>query len=144
MRLDFFMLADRAENDESGKLVIYGAGVTHVRVDSLPASLSLLVAVARFLWDEEDAARTPPRMVRLRWTAPTGDAVDAPAMEAVPPAFATGHEGEERATFYIVAMPNITFPAAGVYRVALVLEDETLSERTLVVFSEAPVEDLGP
>lgn len=136
MRLDLFVLADEVETDESGKLTITGAGVSHVRGPELPVRVAKLAAVARLIAEPGDFG-TDVRL-RTRWVEPDGTIFDRrsdsiiPAERVRPP-----EDDKERAFFFVFSFGELQFDQRGPHRLQLLVNDEVLGERVLEVLQEA-------
>jgi hypothetical protein len=150
MRLDFIMLADAAETDETGKLQIQGGAIGHIVLPHLPARLPQLVVVARLLIEEGDRRGTHTLQARI--SLRDGDDVEvlapavipAGALDRAPPP----HEGEVQTITVIATFPAPSFTHYGQHVAELVIDDRTMGRVVFAVWPEAvphgdvPLEDL--
>ena len=134
MKLDFFLLADQIERGEDEKLSVVGGLVTHVRVDSVPTQIRLASA-ARLLIEDEDSAAEQPFELFIRLVPPEGVELRSNPV-VIPPEALSGevlHPGEERSVLVIGDLNGLPIAVSGLHRLQLVLNDEVISERSLVV-----------
>ncbi|MFL5910080.1 MAG: DUF6941 family protein [Gaiellaceae bacterium] len=116
MKLDFFFLADHAEVDEAGKLNIRGGAISHVVLPTIPGAVPELIAVGRFLVEDEDFDRA--QLLRTTLRDPNGGLLTAVDGQVTPrrrgPAM---HPDERAATVLLVNFGARVFNEYGVHRV---------------------------
>lgn len=134
MRLDFFLLADSAEQDEADKITVFGAIITDVEVDRVPTRVSL-AAVARLLVDDWDLNAPGPFELVVRFVPPEGEAVRTRPV-LIPPSdlpSAIRHPEEERSVIAVAALEGLPIGQLGLHRFELVLNGEVVGRRALTV-----------
>ena len=140
MRLDFFMLADSVKPPDGGhKITIEGAAITWLVGSELPVSVRNMASVARFVVDPEDASASADFAIRLRLLRPDGQQAGESEFLIVPPSVATErhvHAEEERGFFFVVDLSPVRFDVLGVHRFQLLINDEVVGERPLLVLLE--------
>jgi hypothetical protein len=142
MILDFILLADAADVGDDGKLHVVGGGITRVNPQSLPAVLPRVVAVARFIFEEErDGEQT--RDIQFRWQhVETGRELMAPLGgpvalgELAGPSY-SAVEGEERGIFVLAEFNGLRFSEPGEHRLSVHVDSEVVGYRPVVVIEQA-------
>lgn len=133
MKIDLFTLADDAGPEEGGKLRLRGAGISHVRSDSLPVVVEEIAAVARFALEHSDLGTT--HEFTIRFLGPDGSVIaQSPTLRAEigvgewPP-----HEGEEAALNLVIRVGGLIFERPGGHVVQLEVDSEVVAERRIAV-----------
>ncbi len=147
MKVDLFTLADAAEVGEESKLTITGAGITHIRADTLPFRVEKMASIARMILEEGDPDATRPFTLSVRWLRPDGAVIgESETVTIDPDQTRRPHveSGEEWGAFFVVRMDGIGLTDPGLHRVQLLLHGEPVAERRIVVVPpEQPERVLG-
>lgn len=141
MKLDFFMLADKAEaplaEDGSRKLNIVGGGVTHVRADKFPYTLPSIAIVVRFFLEKEDGGSKHTFEVNL--VAPDGQRLLTVGHQMEIAEIAPAHQGEEPSLFVVGELGNVLFQREGRYVMELTLDGVSVDSKGLsAIAAEEP------
>lgn len=143
MKADFFILADRAQRGEQGKLDIFGAGISFVDGEQLPIMAQRLVAVSRLLVDESDAHAGATDLA-VRWTHPDKTTDQSPPFD-VPEEdirkLATGDQ-DAKGILFVVEMNGFVFGQEGRFVLDLLVNGEAVATRDVTVRVKPAAEDL--
>lgn len=133
------MLADAVApitDEPGGKITITGAGITYAVGPEFPIAVNRMACVARFLVEPEDRSASTPFQIQLRLRAPNGQETGYSPVLSIPSEELLGHdvhEEEERGIFFVVDLAPSRFIMPGLHRFELMLNDELVGVRTLVV-----------
>lgn len=135
MKAHFVVLADGAEQGESGKLSIRGAGITHLLLPAMPAVGPNISMVAKLVLEEADFGlpHTLIATVRRRdnGALQKGEAIpmDASFSERRVP----GGEDEPQSINVVTNFQGIRFERPGVYELGLVVDGKEVASSPLHV-----------